>query len=135
VFAGLLAGRKLYGYKLIVDTDDNSDAIPLYNQAYADYNSGASTARLVRGELREADLVTVSTKPLAAWATKYAKRVVVIPNVIDTRLHTEVRGRQKEARHKDDVRIYWGGGGGHYDDLLVAKAALLRIFKERPNVK
>lgn len=135
VFAALLAGRKLYGYKLVVDTDDNSDDLPKFNYAFPDYHSGAGTARLVRAQLREADLVTVSTPRLNDWASKYAGRVVTIPNVIDPALYSEVRERTKEARHADDQRIYWGGGGGHYDDLLVAKDALLRVFRERPNVK
>src|SRR5262245_45255146 len=76
VFAGLMAGRDKYGYKLIVDTDDNSDATPMYNQSFADYHSAAGPARIVRGELREADLVTVSTEPLKVWAQKYAGNVV-----------------------------------------------------------
>lgn len=135
VFAALLAGRKLYRYKLVVDIDDNSDEIPVYNQAFADYHSGAGSSRLIRAELREADLVTVSTPPLAAWAGQYAKRIVVVPNVIDTRPYANVRTRDKETRHANDVRIYWGGGGGHYDDLLLVKDALLRIFRERSNVK
>lgn len=135
VFAALLAGRKLYGYKLVVDTDDNSDDLPHFNYAFPDYHSGAGTARLVRAELREADLVTVSTDRLGEWARKYAAKVVVIPNAIDPRMYSNVKERQKEERHRGDVRIYWGGGGGHYDDLLSVKDPLLRIFRERPNVK
>lgn len=135
VFSALLAGRKLYGYKLVVDTDDNSDEIPSYNQSFADYHGGAGTARIVRGELREADLVTVSTPRMVRFVEKYAKRVVVTWNNVDTSLYSTARYRQKEERHRNDFRIYWGGGGGHYNDLLIVKDALLRIFRERPNVK
>jgi glycosyltransferase involved in cell wall biosynthesis len=136
VFAALMAGRDRYGYKLIVDTDDASDLTPAYNQSFSDYHPGAGTARIVRGELREADLVTVSTEPLAEWARKYATRgVVVMPNCIDPALYASVQGREKEQRHRGDIRIYWGGGGGHYDDLLKVKEPLLRIVAERPNVK
>lgn len=135
VFAALLAGRKLYGYKLVIDTDDNSDDIPHFNYAHPDYHAGTNVSRLVRAELREADLVTVSTEPLAAWARKYSSNIVVVPNCIDTALYANVRGREKEARHRNDIRIYWGGGGGHYGDLLEVRDALLRICAERPNVK
>lgn len=134
-FAALLAGRDLYRYKLVVDTDDNSDEIPKYNQSFVDYHGGAGTSRIVRAELREADLVTVSTPRLQAWAKKYAKRVTMIPNVIDPRLYANVRARKKELRHENDIRIYWGGGAGHYDDLLPLKEPLLQIFHERPAVK
>lgn len=136
VFAGLMAGRDKYGYKLVVDTDDNSDATPVYNQSYADYHSAAGPNRIVRGELREADLVTVSTQPLKEWAEKYARApVVIMPNCVDLDLYSTVRTRQKEFRHRNDIRIYWGGGGGHYDDLLKVRDPLLRICAERPNVK
>jgi hypothetical protein len=136
VFAALLAGRDKYGYKLVVDTDDLSDDVPKFNYAHADYHSATNVARLVRAELREADLVTVSTGPLAKWAAKYSKKPpVVVPNVVDPRLHANVVGREKEPRHRDDVRIYWGGGGGHYGDLLTVKEPILQIMAERPNVK
>jgi processive 1,2-diacylglycerol beta-glucosyltransferase len=135
VFAALLAGRKLYGYKLVVDTDDNFDKTPLYNQSFSDYHSSAGVARICRAELREADLVTVSTPPLKEFAEQYAGRVVVMPNCVDTSLYEKVRSREKEPRHRGDLRIYWGGGGGHYDDLLKVRDPLLRIFAERPNVK
>lgn len=135
VFAALLAGRDLYKYKLVVDTDDASDLAPIYNQSFKDYHPGAGTGRLVRAELKHADLVTVTTEPLAEWARKYSKCVVIAPNCVDLNLYGGVRKRQKEPRHRGDIRIYWGGGGGHYDDLLNARDALLRICAERPNVK
>lgn len=135
VFLALLAGRDLYHYKLIIDTDDNSDDIPHFNYAHPDYHAGTGLSRLIRMELREADLVTVSTDRLAEWARQYGRRVVVMPNCIDTNLYANVRSREKEARHRNDVRIYWGGGGGHYGDLLKVRDPVLRIMAERPNVK
>lgn len=137
VFAALMAGRDRYGYKLVVDADDNSDVTPVYNQAFSDYHPAAGPHRIIRAELREADLVTVSTEPLKKWAEQYAVRrgAVVMPNCIDPSLYSGVRGREKETRHKGDQRIYWGGGAGHYGDLLLVKDALRRIMAERPNVK
>ncbi len=136
VFAALMAGRDRYGYKLVVDTDDNSDMLPVYNQAFSDYHPAAGPNRIVRGELREADLVVVSTAPLKEWAQKYARReVIVMPNCVDMSLYSSVRSREKEPRHQDDQRIYWGGGAGHYGDLMLVKDAILRIMDERPNVK
>jgi Glycosyl transferases group 1 len=135
VFAALMAGRDRYHYKLVVDTDDNSDNLPRFNYAFSDYHGGTGAARISRAEYREADLVTVATTRLKEWVSQYAKRVVHVPNVVDPRLHANVRSRQKEARHSNDVRIYWGGGGGHYDDLLKVRDSLLRICAERPNVK
>jgi glycosyltransferase involved in cell wall biosynthesis len=134
-FAALMAGRHLYKYKLIVDTDDDQDCVPLYNQSFQNYHGAAGTPRIVRAQYREADLTTCSTTHLESQVQKYSKRSAVVPNVIDPRMYEVVRGRQKEHRHRGDLRIYWGGGGGHYDDLLMVKDVLLRIFRERPNVK
>ena len=135
VFAGLLAGRKLYNYKLVIDTDDNAEVIPKYNQAFADYHVATGSTKIVHAELREADLVTVSTRNLETYAKKYSHNVAVVPNVVDPRRFANVRMREKEARHRGDLRIYWGGGGGHYDDLVSVKEAVLRIFREYPQVK
>lgn len=135
-FASLMAGRDLYGYKLIVDTDDDIDSLPEYNQAFPDYHEGTGVARVIRNEYRAADLVTVSTAHLANQVAKYCQQPpVVIPNVIDPRMWEGAKRREKEPRHRDDLRIYWGGGAGHYADLLLVRDVLLRIFHERPNVK
>ena len=135
IFAALLAGRDLYHYKLVVDTDDNSDVLPEFNYAYPDYHSGSGVARIARGELKAADLVTVSTDYLGKWAKKYSPNVVTVPNCVNPRLYEGVKSRNKEPRHANDIRIYWGGGGGHYDDLLTIKEPVLRVFHENPNVK
>lgn len=135
VFAALLAGRDLYKYKLVVDTDDNVDCIPKYNQAFAEGHPGVGLSRIMRAQLKAADLVTVSTRNLLPWAKQYARRAVLIENVIDMDSLSGIRQREKEPRHADDERIYWGGGGGHYDDLLMIKDAVIRLMGERPKLK
>jgi hypothetical protein len=135
VFAGLLAGRHLYNYKLVIDTDDNASVVPKYNQAFADYHVATGATKIVHAEFREADLVTVSTPDLLSYAKKHSHNVALVPNVVDTRRFASVRGREKEERHRGDLRLYWGGGGGHYDDLASIKSAVLRIFNEYPNLK
>lgn len=136
LFAGLLAGRDLYRYKLVIDTDDNADVVPEYNFSHSDYHAGKDVQRLVRAEFKQADLVTVSTPPLAEWVSKYSKSApVLVPNVVDVSLYKDVVGREKEPRHRKDKRIYFGSGGNHYGDLLVVKDAVLQVFHERPDVK
>lgn len=135
MFAALMAGRDLYKYKLVVDTDDNHEDIPRYNQAFADYHAGSGVTRIIKAEFREADHVTVSTEPLRHIIEKTTPKVSVVQNVIDPRMYANVRERTKEPRHADDIRIYWGGGGGHYDDLLMVRDPLLRLFHENPRIK
>lgn len=134
-FAALHLGRKLYGYKLVVDTDDNADLVPPENMAFKDYHAGTNINRLIRMQYREADLVTVTTENLKRHISKYSGNIVVMPNVVDPRIFSGVVGREKEARHRNDIRIYWGGGAGHYSDLLMVKDVLLRLFNEDARIK
>lgn len=137
-FVLLLAARSLYNFKLVVDTDDNTDEVPKYAYSFEDWHPGSFLRRMIRGQYREADLVTTSTPLLADVVRPYAKaqRVVVVPNCVESEWYDGVYFRDKELRHRDnDLRIYWGGGANHYDDLLKVRAPLLRICAERPNVK
>jgi hypothetical protein len=135
IFAGLLAGRDLYKYKLVVDTDDNVDAITPDNVAFKHFHSGVGMARLIKAQYHQADLVTVTTPDLRREVEAHSGHVVIMPNVVDPRLHEKVKPWQKEARHRDDIRIYWGGGAGHWNDLLMVKDNLLRLFHEDKRVK
>jgi len=135
VFAALLAGRDLYKYKLVVDTDDDADSLEEMTPAFRDFHSSAGITRLIRAQYRAADLVTVSTAHLAEKIRKYNAHLTIVPNCVDLDMHTSALGRQKEARHANDVRIYWGGGGGHYPDLLMVKDAVTRVFNEDSRVK
>ena len=133
--AVLQAGRDTHGYRLIIDTDDLVTEVPIYNQASSWYHNATGLIRIAEAQYRSADAVTVSTEPLRKAMEHYNARTVHVPNLVDPDLYEGVRTREKEARHTDDIRIYWGGGGGHYDDLLIVKDALLRVCAERPNVK
>lgn len=134
-FAALHLGRKLYRYKLVVDTDDDADTVQPNNMAFKDYHSGTNASRLIHMQYREADLVTVTTENLKRAVSRHSGNIVVMPNVVDPRIHEGARSREKESRHANDIRIYWGGGAGHYDDLHSVKDALLRVFNEDKRVK
>lgn len=129
------AGQEAYGYKLIVDTDDLVSEVPTYNQASTSYHNASGLIRVAETQYRSCAGVTVSTEELQRSMDHYNPRVVYMPNVVAPEIYEDIRFRVKEGRHHDDIRIYWGGGGGHWDDLLLVKDALLRISRERPNVK
>ena len=131
----LQAGQANYGYKLIVDTDDLVNQVPRYNQASTMYHNATGLVRIAEAQYRDCDAITVSTPELKQKMDHYNANVVYMPNVVDPALYEGIRIREKEARHSDDLRIYWGGGGGHWDDLVIVKNTLLRIAGERPNVK
>lgn len=131
----LQAGRKVHGFKIVVDTDDYVDAIPSSNFASAFFNNSTGLIRMSHGQYRDADAVTVSTPYLLEKTAVHNKHCYMVPNCADPSIWKTVRARQKESRHRGNIRIAWSGGGGHYADLLIVKDALLRAVKEHPNVK
>lgn len=128
-------GKQVHGYKIVCDTDDLVTDIPAYNFASRAFNNATGFKRLSLLQYRLADAVTCSTQYLADNTSDHTPNVHLVPNCVDMRLWSNVRSREKEARHRDDIRIYWGGGGGHYDDVLKLRDPLLRIVAERPQVK
>lgn len=133
--AALLLGRDLYKYKLVIDTDDDADSMDKANIAFKDHHAGIGTLRLIRAQYKMADIITVSTPPLRDVVAKYNGHIAIMPNTVDPRIHANIRGRQKEARHTKDIRIYWGGGAGHYADLLMVKDDVLRLFRDDERIK
>lgn len=133
--AALLAGRKVYNYKLIVDADDIETEVPLYNHASKIFNSATGFIKIAQAQYREADGVTTSTAFLNNHVSKFKSDAVVMPNCVNMRTYRSVRFREKESHHRNDIRLYWGGGGGHYDDLLIVKEPVLQLFKEHSNLK
>ena len=133
--ATLQAGQAAYGYKLIIDTDDLVSDVPIYNQASSSYHNATGLTRIAEAQYRSCDAVTVSTEPLKEETDKYNHNVVYMPNVVAPELYEDIRFRLKEERHRGDIRIYWGGGAGHWDDLLIASEAMVRVARERKNVK
>jgi len=128
-------GKKVHGYKIICDTDDLVSDIPAYNFASQMFYDSIGFKRLFVTQYQLADAVTCSTPYLTERIKEYTPNVHLVPNCIDTALWKGVRRREKEARHRGDIRIYWGGGGGHYDDVLKVRDPLLRICAEHPQVK
>lgn len=128
-------GKKVHGYKIICDTDDLVTDIPVYNFAAHMFHNASGFKGMFLLQYRLADAVTVSTRYLAEATKEYTPNVHLVPNCADIDLWKSARTRQKEERHRGDIRIYWGGGGGHYNDLLKIKGPLLQVFAERPNVK
>ena len=133
--AMLHAGRDIYKYKLVVDTDDLITDIPAYNMASQLFHNATGMVRISLGEYAAADTMTVSTEFLRKETLRHNPNTVLIPNYVDSESMGGIRWRDKEDRHKDDIRLYWGGGGGHYDDLLLVSKPILALFHEYPKLK
>ena len=132
---------------LVVEHDDNPYAVSPFNPSYVKFGTedafleddGTGTARFLwrDGEsgfdikrndrlLRRfesimglADLVTTTTKPLAAvFAERGARAVAVLPNCIDLNVWKPI------SIPHDGIRMGWQGGFSHYEDLMVLKDVL-----------
>ena len=134
-FAGLLAAREVHKFKLIIDTDDLVRALHPAHPSLANFHSATGVVRLAYAQFRMADGVTVSTPRLLEDTQKHNPRTYLFRNSVWPSAWNTVRSREKESRHKDDFRIYWGGGASHYADLLIARPALERLVREDIRVK
>lgn len=133
--------------KLVLDIDDNIEEISPYSEHYGEYgtrdftdqasgkeiwkdgvsfNIRKNQARvdsLLQG-LRDADMVTVTTEPLADYARQFNKKVAVLPNLIDTTAWWRL-----SLKPAPRVRIGWAGGVSHYEDLYSVKDALNTVLR------
>lgn len=110
------------GVRLVYDVDDRLDAIPGENQAITVYGTPEKQAE-IRAITQAADLVTVSTAPLAAHMAVTARRVLVLPNMIPANVWP--RGHPPDPR---TVRILWAGSPTHKRDLAIAAPAIRDVL-------
>ena len=73
--------------------------------------------------LGEVDLVTVTTKKLAEYASKFNDNVAVLPNCIDFE-----HWKRLPLRKTKQLRIGWTGGVSHYEDFYSIKEPLNRLM-------
>lgn len=79
----------------------------------------------IRTSLKAADIVTVSTAPLAEHWKDFASKFVVVPNAWDDELYPDRVLRPKEKRPK----LLWRGSGGHDEDLHSVTPDLVALAK------
>jgi len=132
------------GKKIVVDMDDNLLNIPPNNPAHRIYTG--KLRKDVEKQLREADLITVSTEFLGEQLKKYNKKIAVFPNCVDIDAdwvdknsfgvemwhksgicRTEAKGRK--------IRIGWTGSNTHEEDLRAINSVMLDLVSEREDVE
>jgi glycosyltransferase involved in cell wall biosynthesis len=134
--------------KWVLDIDDNIEMISPYSEHYSEYgteefydknskmmiwedgknfdiaHNRLRVESLLKG-LGEVDLVTVTTKKLADYASKYSNNVAVLPNCIDLK-----RWWKQDLKPNKQLRVGWSGGVSHYEDWWAIKRPLNRLMKE-----
>lgn len=122
------------GGKLVFEIDDDLMNEAALRQRHYKHDV-AEAVQKVRYLAQQADLVTVSTEPLAQKLRALNKNVQVIPNALDPelwqldkpRIHTEGQFKREPA---GPVRIGYIGTKSHHADLELVREAMLIIAKK-----
>lgn len=108
--------------------DDLLDVDPANRPAWAFFSSPNIRAN-IRLNIEVADLVTVSTEPLAEVVRKLNPNVVVLPNCIPAALLDA-----PPAPGRKGVVIGWSGGASHTLDIAELGSHLQRFVRRYPDV-
>jgi len=130
VLIEIVRKAKEQGLKIVYDIDDRLDAIPLENQAISVYGTPEKQTE-IREMIGLADLVTVSTAPLANFIAKNYKvgggAVRVLPNMMTANV-----APRRHPPNPAFTRILWAGSPTHKRDLAIVAPALQRVLQRRP---
>jgi len=120
--------RRLARYaKLVYELDDDPFEVEPINPAYVHY-SPPWVHDSITHCLQVADLITVSTEPLAERMAKINPNVVVLKNRIDEHMLSMVRPR------RDKLTIGWAGGESHTADIKEMAYGLQKTLQRHPEV-
>ncbi len=123
VLAAIARKAQESGVKVVYDIDDRLDSIPDENQAKTVYGTPEKQAEIDE-MIRLADLVTVSTKPLAAHLlARGAKAARVLPNMITANVLP-----RRQTPDPSITRIIWAGSATHRGDLAIAARAIRDVL-------
>lgn len=117
-----------YDQLLVYELDDDIFHVAEDSPAYAYYSQNAVQEN-VKTCARLADLVTVSTEPLAEIMRQFNPNTVVLPNFIEEDLLTIPRPRNPE------VIVGWAGSHTHKLDFKTTGEALDRLMVRNPDVR
>lgn len=112
-------GRK---YLLVYEVDDDLLSVDSRNPAARVFAEPEVRAAIV-ANARAADLVTVSTEPLAQVMRRYNSNVVVLPNSMPPDMLHWRTGRQENV-----YTVGWQGGPTHDRDWQIAAEPIKRWF-------
>lgn len=107
--------------------DDLLSVDPSSEIAHAFYSRPEIQANVV-ANAAAADLVTVSTEPLAEVMRRHNPRVVVLPNVVDGAL------LDVQRPHRKRLTVGWAGSATHRMDLAEAAGGLRQFLRRNPEV-
>lgn len=133
-YAYLRATADTYGFKIVMDVDDNFYDVDEMAPAYIRYHPGSKDLKNITAILQDVDVVTTSTPHLKSVISRVRTGpIYVLPNSIDPRVYHY--DPTLIPRHRNLV-IGYQGSATHYADLVDTGVLyqLRRIINKYPNV-
>jgi len=119
------------GRTLVYDVDDDLSCVdPESVKAYAYYSDPVVQAR-IGANMAVATRVTAATDGIAAWAARWARDVVVVPNGLPAQL---LCAPDRPARADGRVVVGWAGSMQTLPELRLVARALQRLLESTPGV-
>ncbi len=117
------------GKKVVYEIDDAFDCLEPWHPQYASYGQ-PERQEAIRAMMAQADAVQVSTPWLAARYSDVAKRIEVVPNIIELAAWPPADRLRRDGRWK----VLWAGSPSHAGDLETVIPALGEFAKAHPDV-
>lgn len=123
--------RKRGRAKLIMELDDDLlHTDPSIGRTTHEFFSDSRVRAMLIENISEADMVTVSTEPLAEVVAPYNANVVMLPNCVDERIF----GLPAVPREGAPFTLGWEGSATHGVDWGVARGGVARFMRQRQDV-
>jgi glycosyltransferase involved in cell wall biosynthesis len=118
------------GKKVVYELDDAFDALEPWHPQYASYGQPARQEAL-RAMMAQSDAVQVSTGWLAARYAASAKRIQVVPNMIELAPWP----RADRLRRDGLFKVLWAGSPSHSGDLELVVPVMERFLKAHADAR
>jgi len=118
------------GKKVVYEIDDAFDALEPWHPQYASYGQPARQ-EAIRAMMAQADAVQVSTAWLAERYGACARRIQVIPNMIELASWP----RADRLRRDGIFKILWAGSPSHSGDLEIVIPVMERFLKAHADAR
>jgi hypothetical protein len=116
-------------FRLVLDIDDDLFHVDPANERAHRFFGDPALRRRLGENLRVADMVTVSTEPLAVQMRQYNDNVVVIGNFVDAAVLEYPRPEW------DGLTVGWAGSSTHAGDFAAVSPFLREFYRRRPAVR
>jgi glycosyltransferase involved in cell wall biosynthesis len=125
-----IIGLQAQGKKVVYELDDAFDCLEPWHPQYASYGQPARQEALL-AMMAQADAVQVSTGWLAARYAKHAKKIHIIPNMVELATWPRAERTRKDGLFK----VLWAGSPSHSGDLELMVPAVGRFLMENKDAR